>query len=119
MESSNKIVNQVSLTQDYINVTVESINKVLQTLNELNLISNDVEKSVYIQNDTTQQMENHVSMGVDSIVNIHQNIEDMSTIAVQTFNSSTKMKESLTDLSNKISIIKSNIDKFGASIYSK
>lgn len=118
MESSNKIVNQVSLTQDYIDVTVQSINKVLQTLNELNDISNDVEKSVFLQNDTTQQMGNHVSMGVDSIVNINQNIEDMSTIAAQTFNSSTKMKESLTDLSSKISIIKNNIDRFGASIYS-
>jgi hypothetical protein len=63
-------------------------------------------------------MENHVSMGVDSIININQNIEDMSTIAAQTFNSSSKMQESLTDLSSKISIIKNNIDKFGSSIYS-
>lgn len=118
MESSNKIVNQVSLTQEYVNVTVQSINKVLQTLNDLNLISNDVEKSVFIQNDTTQQMENHVSLGVDSIININQNVEDMSTIAVQTFNSSTKMQQSLSDLSNKINIIKNNIDKFGATIYS-
>ncbi|MDP3936046.1 MAG: methyl-accepting chemotaxis protein, partial [Alphaproteobacteria bacterium] len=91
MISSNKIVNQVTLTQNYIDTTTESIDKVLDTLNQLKGISTDVAKSIETQSETTHQMSHNMSGGMNNILNVNENIHDMSKIATATFDSSNQM----------------------------
>jgi methyl-accepting chemotaxis protein len=112
MISSNKIVNQVPLTQNYIDTTTESIDKVLDTLNQLKGISNDVAQSIETQSDTTHQMSHNMSGGMNNILNVNDNIQDMSKIATATFDSSNQMSNSLSDLAHKIKFIKENLDQF-------
>ncbi|QOL19558.1 Putative methyl-accepting chemotaxis protein YoaH [Candidatus Bodocaedibacter vickermanii] len=112
MISSNKIVNQVTLTQNYIDTTTESIDKVLDTLNQLKDISNDVAHSIEIQSNTTHQMSHNMSGGMTNILNVNETIQDMSKIATATFDSSNQMSNSLSDLAIKIKFVKENMDQF-------
>ena len=116
MISSNKIVNQVTLTQQYIDTTTESIDKVLDTLNQLKEISNDVAHSIETQSNTTHQMSHNMSGGMNNILNVNTNIQDMSKIATATFDSSNQMSNSLSDLATKIKFVKENMDQFSTFI---
>lgn len=116
MESSEKIVNQVNLTHSYVDTTVQSIDKVLETLNQLSSISSAVAAAVEQQSSTTHQISNNMNEGMNSIMSVNKNMHDMSKIATATFESSTQMRESLSTLESKISNIREDINKFSSFI---
>ncbi|MDP3640822.1 MAG: hypothetical protein Q8R43_00055, partial [Alphaproteobacteria bacterium] len=62
------------------------------------------------------QMSSNMSDGMNNIVNVNENIHNMSKIATATLDSSNQMSNSLSDLATKIKFVKENMDQFSSSI---
>lgn len=112
MESTDKIVSQVQVTHDYVDITVHSIQKVLERLNSLNEMTSAVSAAVEQQNATTRQISHNMHEGMQNIHRVEDNVHSVSEIATQTFESSKNMEAGLIDLENALKAIHAQIDVF-------
>lgn len=119
MDSTDKISGQVQMTHEYVDITVESIEKVLSQLSHLNERSSAVAAAVEKQNATTRQIDQNMRKGMSNINRVEENVQAVSKIASQTFESSQNMESSILDLESAIKTIHKQIDSFSALLQRK